>query len=226
MTDVDELAHEESAYVAWLGTVHVSFPHGRGDLLESLNHLDAAAKSRAAASITDGTTVSLSRPVKAGPTSHDDGSAAFRREEFGTDFGWPGFLMRTDRLTLDCHGHVNTHIDALNHLGWNDEWYNGEQLDNPGAAGDLLGIARHGLFTRAVHADIAKVRGGGYVDAAAPVSGIEIDRALAAAAVDFCPGDALLLDCGRDVFETEVGGNWGNQPIQPGSGPGVHSVDP
>ena len=53
-----------------------------------------------------------------------------------------------------------------------------------------------------------------------PVDGADIDAALAQGGVRFEPGDALLLDCGRDIFERKVG-EWGEQEVKPGSGAGV-----
>jgi kynurenine formamidase len=142
--------------------------------------------------------------------------AAYAYERFTTDFG--DARMLTDRLTLDCHGFVNTHIDALNHLAFNGTWYGGQRVtEEPGAS---LADLASGIFTRAVHADIPAARGAPFVTADAPVDGEDIEAALAMAGVTFEPGDALLLDCGRDAFEAAVGA-WGEQPQRPGAGVGA-----
>jgi kynurenine formamidase len=65
-------------------------------------------------------------------------------------------------------------------------------------------LAAHGLVTRGLLADIPAARGEPWVDPERPLSGDDIDRALAARAGNgpaFQPGDALLLYMGRDRYE-------------------------
>jgi kynurenine formamidase len=62
-----------------------------------------------------------------------------------------------------------------------------------------------------VHADISAVRGTDWVHADSPVTGADIDAALAQAGVTLEPGDALILDMGRDRFEA-AGHLYGGQP--------------
>jgi len=217
---VSDLATRQAAFDDWVRGLHAQRRHGAHDRIGSLNYLDAAARTRAAGAIESGRSLSLSRPVAGGPNARHDGGVAFGIEHFSTDFGPPGFQMRTDRVELDCHGHVNTHIDALNHLSYFGAWPNGDPTDDPSGSGTLLDLARVGIFTRAVHADIPALRGVPFVSPDEPVTGTEIDRALKAAGVRFEPGDALLLDCGRDAFEA-AHGDWGEAVPKPGAGVGA-----
>ena len=77
-------------------------------------------------------------------------------------------------------------------------------------------FAGAGLFTRGIHVDVPAVRGTPWVDIDEPVTGDDLDRALAASGATFEPGDALLLDMGRDRFESA--GHVMGGPRRPGIG--------
>ena len=55
-----------------------------------------------------------------------------------------------DHLVLNCHGLLNTHLDALNHVAVNDTFYGGRPVDSP-EVGSVDVIARSGLLARAVY---------------------------------------------------------------------------
>jgi kynurenine formamidase len=79
-------------------------------------------------------------------------------------------------------------------------WYSGwEPGDDSGPS--IMDWAHSGIFTRGVHVNISSVRGTEWVDASAPVKAEDIEAALASGGIRFMPGDALLLDMGRDRFE-------------------------
>jgi hypothetical protein len=209
----------------WVRALQRDRRHGTGDELGSLNYLDAAARVRGRDAIRTGTTVGLASPLQAGPTVRQDGESTFRLEVFSTSAasGFPmpeGFGIQSDRVELDCHGLINTHLDALNHMGFFGVWFDGSPNSAPTRSGSVLPLAEFGIFTRAVHADISAVRGMPYAGPDRPVTGEEIDAALERAGVTFESGDALLLDCGRDRFEVEFGA-WGEASPRPGAGPGV-----
>jgi kynurenine formamidase len=220
-TDTPDIATRQHEFDDWIERVHGEYRHGRGDRLGSLNYIDAAARARGRDAISDGQPVSLARIMSAGPNARGDGGPAYEYNSIETvDADRPGFLMRTDRLGLDCHGHVNTHIDALNHLGFHDQWYNGDPVADASGSGAVLDMVKHGIFTRGVYVNVAAARGAAYISPDRPVDGDDIDRALAASGTTFEPGDALLLDCGRDVFEAD-GGDWDDLVHKPGPGVGV-----
>jgi hypothetical protein len=209
----------------WVQELHGSRRHGVGDELGSLNYLDAAARARGRDAIRTGDSVSLATELQPGPTVRQDGESAFHLEVYSTSaasgFEMPaGFGIQSDRLELDCHGLVNTHIDALNHMGFFGTWFDGSSNAQITRSGSVLGLARFGIFTRAVYADIGAVRRQGFAGPDRPITGEDIDAALELSGVTFEPGDALLLDCGRDLFEAAFG-PWAEASPRPGAGPGV-----
>ena len=201
-----------AGYLAWLRELAASRRFGPGDRLGTANLIDDAARARARDAIRTGSSVSLARPLTAGPSQRHDGLPAFALEVFRAD-GPIG--AGTDHLELDCHGRLNTHIDGLNHMGIDGTWYGGWDMEDA-TAPSIIEFAGAGLVTRAVYADVAGARDTPWVDADQPVRGADIDRALEAKGVTFEPGDALVLDMGRDRFE--AGGHSLSTDRHPGLG--------
>jgi kynurenine formamidase len=186
-----------AAYLTWLRELAGGRRYGARDRRGSLNLIDAGARDRCRAAVRSGASADLGRPLAPARSNRGDGREAFRLEVFYTD-GPIG--MGSDHLELDCHGVANTHIDGLNHIALDQTFYGGYRVDD-GSAPSLAELASGGIATRGVHVDIPAVRGTPWVEADRPVTGEDIDRALSRAGVTFEPGDALLLDMGRDRFE-------------------------
>lgn len=175
--------------------------HGEG-CPGTVGLIDADARRRGTAAVVDGRVVSLSRPIVAGTGGRAGDDRPTAQMETCTE-QVADRTIGTDRVTLDAHGVPNTHLDGLAHLGVDGEWHDGTPCAalHDGGDGSLLAWATHGLVTRAVLVDVPALRGTPWVETGAPVTGDEIDAALAAAGTDLLPGDALLLYMGRDRFE-------------------------
>ncbi len=199
-------------YLQWLRDLAAKQRFGPKDRLGTLNFVDEAARARATSAITGAGTASLARPLQPGAGQRQDGKPAFDLEVFYTD-GPIG--MGSDHLELDCHGLANTHVDGLNHLAIDGSWYNGWPVDAADGP-SIADFASGGVVVRALHADIPAARGAAWVDADEPVTAHDITRALERAGVSPQPGDALLLDMGRDRFEA-AGHSYGGSP-RPGLG--------
>jgi len=204
----------------WLETLHAREPFGARDRRGTLNLIDGAARARGVASLTSGTPVSLARALPPDPAT-TGGKVAFAMEVHLEDLA-PPVVMATDRVELDCHGFHSTHVDALNHMGRDRTWYGGWAVDDP-AGPSLADLADAGMVTRAVLADIPAVRGTEWVASDEPVTGADLDAAMAAGGVEFTPGDALLLCMGRDRWEAagNVYASSVGDPAPPGAGLGA-----
>jgi kynurenine formamidase len=181
---------------------------GPGDLLGTANLIDGAARRRAAQSVRTGQCLSLARPLVDVPMPGED--HVFSLEVFRNE-GPIGFA--TDRVELRCHGLVNTHLDALNHIELDGGFYRGFAMGDERLS-SMADLARHGLVTRGVVVDVPAARGREWVTVEESVSGEDIDRALGS--TTFEPGDALLLYMGRDRFE--AAGSSGAAEHRPGVG--------
>jgi kynurenine formamidase len=192
-----EAAGVADRHLEWIRRLHADRVDAGPDPLGTAGLIDAEARRRAVAALQGGAPVSLSRPLCSQGNERNAGRPGFRLEVFFID---GPIAMGGDHLQLTCHGRDNTHLDGLNHIGLDGTWYGGFASSDP-AAFSVAEFARAGIFTRGVHVDVPAVRGTEWVDPDRPVSGADLDAALEAAGVRFEPGDALLLDMGRDRYE-------------------------
>jgi kynurenine formamidase len=187
-------------FMAWVRELAATRRFGDHDRLGTANLLGPEARQRGAAAVRHGISLCLARPLVPHP-----GGGGRPGMALTTEFENMGrSIFGSDRVELACHGHVSTHIDALNHIGLDGTLYAGCSPDDHAALG-IDGPARHGLITRGVVADIPGLRGTDWVTADDPVTGDELEGALRAANVDVQPGDALLVYMGRDRFEPTEG---------------------
>jgi kynurenine formamidase len=182
-------------YLAWLRGLAAEAP--RGDRRGTLRYVDDTARERWRAAVRSGRSVDLCRPMTPGVSSRGDGRPAFRLDLFYDD-GPIG--MGSDHLELDCHGVINTHLDGINHIALDGTFYGGHPAGRLGAP-SVADLARGGIVTRAVYVDVPALRGAPWVEPGEPVTGADFDTALAQGTVTFEPGDALLVDMGRDRSE-------------------------
>jgi kynurenine formamidase len=192
------------AYTEWLAAEK---RFGASRLIGTANLIDSAARVRAVEAVKTGACVSLARPI----TDETQGEHSGVRVEVGHAQieafpNRPPFAgivdTGSDLAHIGAHGQQHTHLDGINHIGRAGKWYNGfpvEDLDGP----CIADLANHVLFTRGVLVDIPAVRGTDWVDPSFPVTGADIDGALARQNTDFIPGDALLLYMGRDRYEDD-----------------------
>lgn len=203
-----------SAYFLWLRQLADRKIFGARDRLGTLNFIDMAARHRAVEAIVRGEPVSLARPM-------DDKSSCIVDASVTEVTGSHERRFGLDNVHLECHGRSQTHVDAISHVSFDGTWYSGWAVDEIGkpSVADWSG----GVFTRAMHVDVSLVRGTDWADAQEPVGGSDIEAALSATGTSFQPGDALLLDMGRDRYE-ETGGellsqlNASESFMQPGVG--------
>jgi hypothetical protein len=185
----------------WIRALAASHLFGADDRRGTANLIDAAARARAAACIRTGNSVSLARPLLGGDHNTTATRPGFQHETWyepapdGTGWG-------QDHVILNPHGLANTHLDALNHVAVDGTFYGGRAVtEREQGSADVL--APDGLVTRAIHVDIPAHRGTDWADR--PVDGADIDAALAGAGLAVAPGDAIILDMGRDRFEAARG---------------------
>jgi kynurenine formamidase len=210
-------------YRTWLRALHAEHRFGDRDRLGTANHIDAEARRRGLAAVVDSTPISLARPLSPGPSARGDELPGFKVDVFYTEgpanYAQPPIGMGSDHVEYDCHGSSNTHIDSINHLALDRTWYCGWAVDDPDGP-SIARLADHGLVTRGVVIDVPAVRGTDWADPAQPVSGDDIDAALARGGLTFEPGDALLLYMGRDRWEAAGKDYTGTRSAWPVPGPG------
>ena len=200
---VDEVEIQRAEFSAWLGKVNRERRFGEHDRRGTANLIDEVAKARAASSVRSGASISIARPLRGIESVRGDGRPGFSLEVFLTEYEGKR-TMASDHVEFDCHGPMNTHLDALNHSGKDGTWYCGWPIEGAEGGPDVAVYAEEGLVSRAVFVDIPAHRGKEWVDVELTVTGADIDGALSSAGLSFESGDALLLYMGRDRYEASV----------------------
>lgn len=179
---------------------------GEDDRRGTLNLLDAAAVLRGAAAVRQGRPFSLAIPFdEDGPqTGGIPGRDNPSREMIAVNVAYTGdadgFCTSDDRVSMGVQ--AATHWDALAHVGYSGELFNGVPSSVVTEAGAAeLGIDAFGpVAGRGVLLDIARLHGVDHFDDGYPITGDDLDAAAAAAGVTVEPGDLVCVRTGHMHF--------------------------
>jgi kynurenine formamidase len=179
---------------------------GDDDQRGTLNLIDQAAVRRGAASVRQGRAFSLAIPFDAdGPqTGAIPGRDNPSHEMVAVDVGYTGdadgFCTSDDRMAMGVQ--AATHWDALSHVGYSGELYNGIPSSVVTEAGaSKLGIEHMGaVASRGVLLDIARLKGVDHFDDGYPITGDDLDQAAASAGLQIEAGDIVLVRTGQMHF--------------------------
>ncbi len=103
---------------------------GPEDQLGTINLITPDKRRQAAALVRDGVSITCSRPIQTGPAAdamsppihYMTGSG----EVFALQESPPGSMQGSgDFIGMVFHGYSITHLDALSHIFWNGQMYNG-----------------------------------------------------------------------------------------------------
>ena len=114
-----------------------------------------------------------------------------------------------DRYAIQYHGYAHSHIDALCHILYKDQTYNGyARADvNTDKGCTKLGIQnlKNGLVTRGVLVDIPRLRNLPYLEPGTAIYVEDLEAWEKKAGVKIASGDALLLRTGRWARREKLG---------------------
>lgn len=180
---------------------------GEDDEIGAINLITAERRIAAAQLVTEGVSISLSRPF---PKNQMAGSEvlAEHKMEPRIERGHGGGAV-TDYYGTSYHGAESTHIDAISHVWDADGIYGGRNPDDvitdEGVTFCDIDQWRDGIVTRGVLLDVPAYRGVEYVDNHQPVHGSELEEIVLAAGITIHPGDAILIYCGREAWMRDHG---------------------
>jgi len=172
---------------------------GKDDQLGSANLVTAAKRKQAVALVKDGTTVSLAHNVLT--EKAEDNSNPFEHTMLRGN--------NMDRYAVSYHGYAHSHIDALCHILYKDQTYNGyARADvNTDKGCTKLGIdnLKNGVVTRGILVDIPRLRNLPYLEPGTAIYVEDLEAWEKKSGVKIASGDAVLLRTGRWARREKLG---------------------
>ncbi len=136
-------------------------PWGPDDRRGALNYITPAEVLAAVGEVRLGRTVSLATPVENRVAPDNPDPAQHQITQAGSAAAARGLSFAMDRIAMNVHGNADTHIDALCHVSYDGELYNGvpaSTVTGTGAAELSIGLARDGIVGRGVLLDVPRSR--------------------------------------------------------------------
>jgi kynurenine formamidase len=172
---------------------------GANDELGSINLVTVAKRRQAAALVKAGETVSLAHNPMT--EKADDNANPFEHTMLR------GFSM--DRYAVSYHGYAHSHIDALCHILYKDQTYNGyARADvNTETGCKKLGIQnlKNGVVTRGVLVDMPRLKNVPYLEPGTPIYVEDLEAWEKKSGVKIASGDAVLVRTGRWARRAQLG---------------------
>src|SRR5471030_2087561 len=172
---------------------------GPDDQLGSVNLITSAKRKQALATVKEGVTVSL--PHNAMTEKAEDNASPFEHTMLRGN--------NMDRYAVSYHGYAHSHIDALCHILYKDQIYNGYARAevNTDKGCTKLGIQnlKNGIVTRGILIDIPRLRSLPYLEPGTPVYVEDLEAWEKKAGVNIGEGDAVFLRTGRWARREKLG---------------------
>ena len=187
--EFDELFKQVSNWGRW----------GKDDQLGSVNLITAAKRKQALALAKTGVSVSLAH----NPLTEraEDNSNPFEHTMLRGN--------NMDRYAVSYHGYAHSHIDALCHILYKDQTYNGYPRAevNTEKGCTKLGIdnLKQGIVSRGILIDAPRLKGVEYLEPGTPLYAEDVEAWEKKAGVKIGAGDVVLLRTGRWSRRAKLG---------------------
>ncbi len=172
---------------------------GPNDELGSVNLITAAKRKQAVGLVKTGEIVSLAHVLLT--EKADDNASPFEHTMLRGN--------NMDRYAISYHGYAHSHIDALCHILYKEQTYNGyARADvNTDKGCTRLGIQnlKGGIVTRGVLVDIPRLRNLPFLEPGTALYVEDLEAWEKKSGVTIGPGDAVLLRTGRWLRRETLG---------------------
>lgn len=201
--DFDELFKRVCNWGLW------GFDDDRG----TLNYITAACIKDAMQLVRTGHSVSMAVPMNkvAGPdNAHPIAHYMVQALDGPADANEPAFAL--DFIAGEIHGDCHTHIDALCHVAYKGQLYNGKpatQVTSKGPSFQDITVYAHGIVGRGVLLDIARWKGVKWLEPGHAVTADELKQCEKAQHVQLRQGDIFVFRTGHHRRRLELG-PWNN----------------
>ena len=200
---------DETAFRALRERLRAYAQWGDDDRRGALNYITESTVRAALGEIRLGRSVSLAAPVQTEPTADNPHPWSHDMISSPADHtGKPGLNFGFDRLALDIHGNVDTHLDALCHVVYDGAMYNGVpagEVEPNGLPVLSIDLTRNGIVGRGVMLDVPRVRGVPWLEPGEFVTADDLAAAEDAQQVRVGPGDLLFVHVGHRVRRSQLG---------------------
>ena len=193
-------------YFRWMKELSNWDRWGADDERGTLNLITADKMRQAAALVKAGVSVSLAQVQV---PNRDDSDGLYGGQLYGMTMHVQDWEQRgssqefssppPEDLAINAHG-GRSHIDALAHMFYNGQGYNGityRDITEAGAARGAVDQMRHGIVTRGVLIDLPRLKGVPYLDSDARLSLEDLEAWEQQARVTVSSGDALFVRVGH-----------------------------
>jgi kynurenine formamidase len=195
---------------------------GPADRMGALNNISSAQVVAAASGVWRGRAVSLAAPVESEVAPDNPDPAVHQMTHAGTGSGpGDGLSFAMDRVALNIHGNVDSHIDALCHVIFDGTLYNGVDARAVTAAGATelsIDVAGQGIVGRGLLLDIPRVRRVPWLEPGDHVTADDLIIAEAAQEVRIEPGNLLFIRVGHR-YRRRMLGPWDSATTRAGLHP-------
>lgn len=201
-------AASESEVLGWMKTLSNWGRWGDQDEAGTLNLITPERRARAAALVSEGTSISCSRYLAPRPSPWVGFEFTHRMNASGEGAPPAGPSVATDWFGLSFHGYDHTHLDSHAHVFWDGKMYNGRDASlcttRRGAVAGSVEPAVPGILTRGVLVDAPLIRNKPWLEPGEGLGPQELNDWFTGVGVEVQPGDALFLRTGR--FAAEAAG--------------------
>jgi len=193
LTSADKYPHEltQADFEHWMNDLSNWGRWGRGDQDGTLNLITPEKRRQAGALVKAGISISLSVEVMP--------AAAWTHGTTLLNGDQPvGYVL--DNIGVSYHGNFTTHLDALNHMFYHGQMYNGVSISTVtanGAPKDDVMRFKNGIVTRGILVDIPTLKSKAYLDDDEPVYPEDLIAWEKRAGIKIDSGDAVFVRTGR-----------------------------
>jgi kynurenine formamidase len=206
---MSDFALSEAEFRALYERLRRTSVQGSADRLGTLNNLSSADVVAAASDVRDGHTVSLAAPIESRASADNPDPAVHQMTgPAESEDRASGLSFATDRLAMNIHGNADSHIDALCHVIFDGELYNGvapSAVTATGASELSIDVASQGIAGRGLLLDIPRWRGVPWLE---PGDHVTADDLLAAESALFDrieQGDLVFVRVGHRARRQSLG---------------------
>jgi kynurenine formamidase len=181
---------------------------GQGDAKGTLNYISASHVRQAVQGIRTGRTFGLGLPLDTVAGPDNPNPAVHQMTQLHEPPTSRATSVAGDSIAVEFHGDAHSHIDALCHIGFRGELYNGVAASSVTEAGSSqLGIEalRDGIVGRGVLLDIPLTRRTAWLEPGDAVTIDDLEAAQNLHGVHVGEGDILLCRTGHHRRRRELG---------------------